>query len=222
MHGIIWYCRVFHGIASHYNAIPYRYGIAVYCRDYRAGATSGSRQRPAQLLRKGGFLRELVWLGKDGGTRDAQGTLKKTGKTQNVLCICYFLSLNLNRCLRNPPSLVLPSPHQRTFNQHPTFSHLCICSSYTLLGLYCSIWEAQFKEYVFSRVGKTLPTTPIIGALGHRTDCIVKQPKNATITTYLYSYSPALCCHKRNSGLSCRSYMYKQSSTHALENLNFV
>ena len=84
---------------------------------------------------KGGSLRELVWLGKDGGTRDAQGTLKKTGKTQNLLCICYFLSLNLNRCLLNPPSLVLPSPHQRTFNQHPTFSHLCICSSYTLLSV---------------------------------------------------------------------------------------
>ena len=52
---------------------------------------------------------------------------------------------------------------------------------------------------------------PIIGALGHSTDCIVKQPKTATIKIDLYSYSPVLCCHRRNSGLSCRSCMYKQS-----------
>ena len=63
---------------------------------------------------------------------------------------------------------------------------------------------------------------PIIGALGHSTDCIVKQPKTATIKIDLYSYSPVLCCHKRNSGLSCRSCMYKQSSTFALEYLKFV
>ena len=30
---------------------------------------------------------------------------------------------------------------------------------------------------------------PIIGALGHSTDCIVKQPKTATIRIDLYSYS---------------------------------
>ena len=62
---------------------------------------------------------------------------------------------------------------------------------------------------------------PIIGALGHSTDCIVKQPKTATIKIDLYSYSPVLCCRKRNSGLSCRSCLYKQSSTLALENFKF-
>ena len=103
-----------------------------------------------------------------------------------------------------------------------------------MMSTFCKIFERLFfgeiffmicsnlKEICIFQSWKNTAHPQIIGALGHRTDCIVKQPKNATITIYLYSYSPALCCHKRNSGLSCRSYMYKQSSTHALENLNFV
>ena len=37
---------------------------------------------------------------------------------------------------------------------------------------------------------------PIIGALGHSINCIVKQPKTATIKFDLYSYRSFLCCRK--------------------------
>ena len=46
-------------------------------------------------------------------------------------------------------------------------------------------WAIIIK-YVFSRVGKTLPTPPIIGALGHSTDYIVKQ-------SYTFVFVQACC-----------------------------
>ena len=106
-------------------------------------------------------------------------------------------------------------------SQMHQFRSLCLrldphpCHHYFLMP------HCNNKIYIFES-WKNTAHPPIIGAFGHSTDCIVKQPKTATIKIYLYSYNPVLCCHKRNSGLSCRSYMYKQSSTHALENLNFV
>ena len=93
------------------------------------------------------------------------------------------------------------------------FRSLCLrldphpCHHYFLMP-HCNNKICIFESW------KNTAHPPIIGAFGHSTDCIVKQPKTATIKIHLYSYNPVLCCHKRNSGLSCRSCMYKQSLVH--------
>ena len=48
---------------------------------------------------------------------------------------------------------------------------------------------------------KSTAHPPIIGALGHSTDCIVKQWNTTAINIYLHSCKHVVSCWKRNSGL---------------------
>ena len=114
-------------------------------------------------------------------------------------CHCNLWSLTFSQNLHENPENIMPSNQMITIHTYKPYQTYSLCPDiHCFVSLALLSWKFSFK-YVFSRVGKTLPTPPIIGALGHSTDYIVKQTKTTTIKIDLYSYSPVLCCHKRNS-----------------------
>ena len=60
---------------------------------------------------------------------------------------------------------------------------------------------------------KSTAHPPIIGALGHSTDCIVKQPNTSAIKIYLHSFKHVVSRWKRNSGLKQRLHLQRIKHT---------